>query len=75
MKKYSFLYDTNRKLIGYYKPIKNTYSIIFTFIIIILGIIIIMLVIYLIYILKNKKKKLFARELTEEIIEEHFTNK
>ena len=67
MKKYQFIYDLNRKLFGFYTNKNNSDSNIFIIIYIILTIIIIFLLLYLLKIFKNKKKLLYAEELTEDV--------
>ena len=67
MKKYQFIYDLNRKLFGFYTNKNNSDSNIFIIIYIILTIIIILLLLYLLKIFKNKKKLLYAEELTEDV--------
>ena len=68
-KKYKLIFNVEKRLISYYSNYGNNNKSIFwiNLILILLVIVILILVLYLIYYLKNKPKKLFAKELIEEI--------
>lgn len=73
MKKYSLIYDLDRKIIGTYKKNndeegKNHINLALLIILIILGIIVIALVIFIVYYLKKPKKDK-AFELTDDNFE------
>ena len=78
MKKYSLIYDLDRKIIGTYKKgndeeEKNSINLILLIILIILGIIVILLVIFIVYFLKKPRKNR-ANELDDDNYE-YFSTK
>ena len=69
-KKYTLIFNVERRLVSYYSNYgNNTFKSNFwiNVILVLLVIIILILVIYLIYYLKNRPKKLFAKELIEDL--------
>ena len=69
-KKYTLIFNVERRLVSYYSKYgNNTFKSNFwiNVILVLLVIIILILVIYLIYYLKNRPKKLFAKELIEDL--------
>ena len=69
-KKYKLIFNSERRIISFYSIYGNdSYkpNIWINLLLFLLFLIIIILVIYLIYYLKNKPKKLYAKELTEEL--------